>query len=467
MPDVTIKNIKAIRELSFDLPGDGSGVIVMTGTNGAGKTTVVTAISALLGTEASRLAPTRGEESGEIEGFGRRLRVGKKQTVTGAPQVKILRGVDLSMIVDPKVDDPKARAKYRIRELVSLGGKKVEPSDLLADCVEYVDVLAAKAIDDPVQCADFLKRGLESAAREKEKQADVKAELAKTRQLEAGNVDELNADSDVRTLAEAHKSRVTALTEAEKRRDSYLSAVASNKSIDEQIAKLEAEYTGPTDREAFHQEWSSINDTIAQLQDQLQKAFATKSKLKNQLEIIRTHDSGIDALRGQYILPVENPSDEELEALKEDAEAAYAALLDSSNLEKRKEALEKAKELRNESADIAATAEVIRNQIVSVQAKIQELIPSGPLSIVDSDLVHTERNVPFDELSEGERWSVALTYAIDSVGEGGVIPVSQEAWQSFSPSLKQQVYDHAKAAGVVILTAQVDDGPLRAVEFEG
>mgnify|MGYP000867960480 FL=1 len=145
MSDVTIKNIKAIRELSFDLPGDGSGVIVMTGRNGSGKTTVVTAMSALLGTDTARLAPTRGEEAGEIEGLGRRLRVGKKQTITGAPQVKILRGVDLSVIVDPKVDDPKARTKYRIRELVSLGGKKVEPSDLLADCIDYVDVFAAKA----------------------------------------------------------------------------------------------------------------------------------------------------------------------------------------------------------------------------------------------------------------------------------------------------------------------------------
>lgn len=467
MSDVTIKNIKAIRELSFDLPGDGSGVIVMTGRNGSGKTTVVTAMSALLGTDTARLSPTRGEEAGEIEGLGRRLRVGKKQTITGAPQVKILRGVDLSVIVDPKVDDPKARTKYRIRELVSLGGKKVEPSDLLADCIDYVDVFAAKAIDDPVQCADFLKRCLESAAREKEKQADVKAELAKVRQLEAGNIDDLVADSDVRSLAELHRNSVAALSEAEQRRASYLSAIATNKSITEQIQILESEYKGTVDREAFHKEWSGINDTIAQLQEQLQKAFSQKSKLKGQLELMQLHDSGINALKGQYILPVEDPTDEELESLKVESEKAYAALLDSSNIEKRKQALEESKKLRNESADIAATGEVIRNQIVAVQAKVQELIPSGSLSIVDSDLIHAERNVPFDELSEGERWSIVLSYAIDTVGEGGVIPLSQEAWQSFAPALKQQVYDHAKAAGVVILTAQVDDGPLRAVEYEG
>jgi len=62
----------------------------------------------------------------------------------------------------------------------------------------------------------------------------------------------------------------------------------------------------------------------------------------------------------------------------------------------------------------------------------------------------------------GERWRIALEIAIAAVGEGGLLVIPQEAWEGLDPLNREAIAQQAKAALVVILTAECSDGELTA-----
>ena len=90
-----------------------------------------------------------------------------------------------------------------------------------------------------------------------------------------------------------------------------------------------------------------------------------------------------------------------------------------------------------------------------------------PLKVVDGRLVlKTGRgDTYFGELSTGERWKLALDIAIDAVGVGGALAVSQEAWEGLDPANRRLIAEHVKGRGVLLITAEACDGELRAEEF--
>lgn len=72
----------------------------------------------------------------------------------------------------------------------------------------------------------------------------------------------------------------------------------------------------------------------------------------------------------------------------------------------------------------------------------------------------------FNDLSAGERWKIALDVAIDAVGERGLIPLAQEAWEGLDPVNRRLIADHVRGRKVTVITAQCDAGELRAEPFE-
>lgn len=466
---ISIKNIQAIQHLTFDLPSEG-GVVVLVGKNGAGKTTAISAISALLGVGDSRLGVTRGEDSGEVDGLGRKLKVGKVQRVTGTPEVSILRGIDLSVIVDPKVADQEARNKYRIRELVSLGGAKVSPTELAEGCGELVDIEAASAIEDPIKMGDFLKRQLENAARELERKADIDDGVATAKLIEAGDVDDLAPEKMVpsESLEQSHRKAQKDLADARKVVSDYHAAIQKNAEIENQIAEIEKRSEGQRDLATVSREIGSVDAEILELKAKLETLEASKLRLESELKVVKSREATIESLaKGISIVDDSTiPTDDDIDALEKAEAAAYKALVGAADLERRSIALTESRKLRNGSVANNEKAKTIRELIVQIHSRLQKLLPAGPLEIDGGRLIFSPKHVPFDELSEGERWSVAMQYAIESVGIGGVIPISQEGWQSLAPSLKSHINQIAKNSGVVVITAQVDDGDLRAVEYK-
>ena len=99
------------------------------------------------------------------------------------------------------------------------------------------------------------------------------------------------------------------------------------------------------------------------------------------------------------------------------------------------------------------------------------VMPQG-LLVVDGRLVveRGERMVPFGELSDGERWRVALDIAISAIGTAGLIAIPQMAWEGLDGPARRMIAEHAKERGVTIVTAEADHDqvqPLRAEVFGG
>jgi len=73
----------------------------------------------------------------------------------------------------------------------------------------------------------------------------------------------------------------------------------------------------------------------------------------------------------------------------------------------------------------------------------------------------------FDELSHGERWSVALDLSAHGLGAGGLLTVNQEAWESLDPEHREMVNKLAKDRKLTIVSAEATAGELRSEVYEG
>jgi hypothetical protein len=76
-------------------------------------------------------------------------------------------------------------------------------------------------------------------------------------------------------------------------------------------------------------------------------------------------------------------------------------------------------------------------------------------------------DVPYAELSHGERWRLALDVAVDAIGEGGLLVVRQEAWEGLDLENRGAVAQHARFRKTVILTAEATSGEIVAHSYSG
>lgn len=469
MSVVEIEDVGAIEAIAFDLPDDRGGVKLFVGDNGRGKTTALLCLQGLLGAKTS-LSPREGSDGGQVSGMGRRLKVNKRQSVTGATKVPHLGSrLDVGKLVEPGVLDPKSRDKSRIRALVSLCQSQVKPSELVSeDLQQYIDMDGASDIDDPVRMADFMKRAIDRAALDEEKRADVKAELAKAKRVEAGDVDELDKAGDMQSLAAEHRAAISALSDKGREIELYAKAEERNKQAQDKVESLEAKWDGVPIDEAKAKK-AAIDKVVDGLREDLRKAEDAAARAAEVLAASENHHSRLSELKSLVKPLGDKPVDNRVE-LEAKAKAAYDLLLGAEKIKDRKRALEESKSLQDESVKIAKAAELLRAESVGLQAKIQSLLPDGPIQIVDGELkVEHERRgkfVPYDELSEGERWAIALGYAIRVVGEGGVIPVTQESWQSLGESARRKVLEVCRENKVWLISAQVENCDLTVVEYE-
>lgn len=70
--------------------------------------------------------------------------------------------------------------------------------------------------------------------------------------------------------------------------------------------------------------------------------------------------------------------------------------------------------------------------------------------VIDTDRGETL----FSELSEGERWKVAINVCVDVVGSTGLMVIPQDAWEGLDPINRNLIGSHARKCGVTIITAE-------------
>ncbi len=466
---IELDSIGAIRSAKILIPKDG-GVVVLTGRNGSGKSTALDAIQSAM-TGKGKPPVMDMAKSGSVRVAGVTMTVARSVRRQGELQVETLEGrLSIADLVDPGFVDPERADAKRIKALVGLSKADISAGDLHGFPANLIDGLS---LDDPVAAMAELRKRLNIGANEYEK-FSAKDEAAATAILES-----LASDLDTPIDPAAAQERVTAALRAMDalQKQSELALAASERigSARARIAELPV-----VDLEEALLEAARLEDETAQkktialgLKAKYEAALADyKTSLADRdTAIAHAEDAQAQAKlhaeleRQIQEAHVEPPSADALAAATAELEAAKAAQAQAAQQQVMAQQRERADALGISAKEYADEAKELREKARQTDEVLSEIvaeIPACPLRVVDGRLVtDTKRGATFyADLSAGERWRIALDIAIQAVGTSGLLVIPQEAWEGLDPDNRAAIDAQAKAAKVVVLTAEcsADDG---------
>ena len=492
--EINIENVGPIEHLTIPVP-EGGGVVVLHGGSGVGKTHGIQAVRALHDTNARKaLRPADGFPSGKIEGLGVTVRLGRSNTARGELVCESLdSGVDPSLLVDPGLKDPLAADSRRLATLVRLAGLKISVA-------QWVDSLGAMASDitigdlvddDPVSSADKIRRRLHEVALLKERIAESKAGESSTLLASIADVD-LSQDSDEGRLASELDKATTRLAAMRQRQADAIAAAEARATALERLDAAQASAIDIGKEQAFVDAWIvgrqeliasataqqeevkrlevTLADARRVLTQRIHDAELAERKLtegRGRLEIAKKQQEQIAQMRESInaTLPLSPPQT----AIEEAAIAktqALSAVQRGEVVRRAKATKARATRLGLEAAEVSELSTRLRAIARSTDGVLEQaLVDAGfdTIKVYDGRLcVESDRGLePVSELSTGERWELALDLAAKGLPKGAILSVQQEGWQALDRGLRRKVATMAKERGLVVITAQVDAGPIR------
>ena len=470
MAAAVIENIGAIGRIEVPETPHG-GIVVFTGRNGAGKTTAVKAVDALLSGGKKAALETRDNESfGFVDGYGAKVTIGRKTHRSGEVAVTSLESrIDPAKLVDPGIIDPEVADQHRIRALVALAGVKPDLSlfhevfcsqELFAATVKATSL--AKS-DDLVALASAIKRDAEAAARAAESEADDLAGRAKAKFDKSADLDEtaphdkaaLQAayDESIRRLASLETEQISndrlradgeAAAEQLQEADEFLSVEAATKELEAAKAAQDKAIRVLRAAEVAKQKADS------ELQAATRNLAQAESAAKQRAALVGM----IEAAKAARVI-----TDEEIAAAKAAKDAAQAAVETGQRVRDYLKAKADGKLLANQSIAARQKADRLRAAADATQDVLSKAVQSAgipELRVAAGRLVTTTKRgqTLFGELSPGERWRIAIDIAIRQVGERGVFAICQEAWDAVDVHNRRAIDAQVRAAGVTIITAE-------------
>lgn len=490
--EVDIENVEGIEDIVFKMAPNTGGIKVIKGENGAGKSTAINALNGIMA-GSGKLGLRDGAKKGKIEAFGRKASVTEQRTTYSKDDLEVPtldENFTFDDLVNTQGKEPETRDKVRIKTLLQLTSTKADPSlfyDLAGGKEALEALVTAKdlATPDIVDLASKVSSGLHAAKRNKQSDAEHHEGHAKACQEIA---DQAPAEVDVpleqaqseSEAAAAVLQRLKSEVEASAERKKLIATLeASLKTMSDgdgpMVASLEAELN-----EASEQ-WARKRELVAHLEANL--VIARNECAQRETEHIAITKRLVDAQSREDQLETLSTKLEEARKAESEAPTELAISLAESSLEqwrqrvaeairardgetKRKEAAEykqKAKAARREAERFEEAAKACGDVLT-------KCLPPGPLRWKDGQLVlDTERrgkDSPFDKCSAGEQVNYCLPYGINNVGKGGVICLSQAAWQDLDAKARRNVYEQVKKAKVWIVTGEVAEGDLRAEDYQ-
>jgi energy-coupling factor transporter ATP-binding protein EcfA2 len=483
MNEVVLENIGPISKLAIPLP-EGGGVVVLQGPNGSGKTTALDAVEALAnGGKAPALKD--GEKKGRIEGLGVKLNVGASTRRSGSLEVLSLDGkLDVSDLVDPGIASPEAADARRIKALIALSGQTATADtfgELFpggADALEATVSAKVLGSGDPLEIAGAVKRCMEKTAREFETAADNHDGRATTLAAQCGDVTPDDVP-DAETLRKEHGDAVRAHMQLESERKTGLAAAdrdnAARQKLDELRAKpgdsVEECQSQVEDLDKIIAEGRLERDEYARKLAECDACLVNAESMRQDWERRRTF--ALD--RVNAVLELESaisqgspaiPTEEQIAAARTKIDEASARIGRAALLRQQLATRAELDLARSSAADARKSAEKLRGNASAVDDVLSDMVSrlGVPLrvKVVDAKtrlVTTTDRGeVPFSELSAGERWRMALDIAVDAVGSRGLLPVKQEAWEGLDPDNRAAIADHCRKRGVWVVTAAAAGG---------
>ena len=482
---VEIENVGPIERLTVPLPP--AGVVVLHGRNGSGKSHALSAVDSLV-SGRGRLPCRDGARSGMVEGVGARLSIGRSTRRTGEAEVSTLEGrFDISQLVDPGLKDAEAADKARIKALIQLSGAKADAAEFAALLPEGVSLGSLVDTDqqsaDPVTLAAQIKRALESQARGQEKIAAEKRQEATAIRQNAGGVDdagpsiqETEAAIQEALLAEqAVKQRAASVAEqitAAENARAALAELQAGEAADQAAIESESAEAYRTletirvERDALMQERMEIDRRIHETEQRVKAQSAIAAKLQEQLEAAKNRARRTQVLKNVIAAAPEPVPQSEIDAASDrlaEAKGRYGLAVQADNA---RNALAKANTILEAATAATRRAEQLRNAGKALDDVLSSMVGrvTDALKVAGGQLVVAATGEPFERLSHGEGWRIALEIAANMVGTGGIVVVPQEAWEGQDPINRAEIAEIARAVGILIVTAECSENAAIAAE---
>lgn len=465
------------------------GLIVFKGPQGAGKTISLGALEAAA-TGKGRVPVREGAACARVKAFGVTMVVAKSTQRAGEPEVSVLDGrLSAADLVDPGIKSPEAADAARIKALVSIAG--VKPSadlfyHLIGGREAFENVVGPKATegDDLVASAERIKRDFEAAARKEEERAEHQEGRARGAREAASGTD-ANAECDPVALQSELEAAIRLETDLKSRSAAHQRAALAARQAQDQLEDAEGSYSGPTLAQAKATE-AAARQTSDAAQQAVRDAEAALDLARRNFDDARQnlsrsiaatkqaeqHDSMVAQWRQQIEVSVpEAPDADAVTAAGQRVTAARQAVEQGALIRKAREHLAEAEKHADAGTKHRQQAMALREAAKGIDTVLSEAVAKtgSPLRVEAGRLV-TEvkgRKKLFAELSDGERWKLALDIAIDAIGDKGFIPIPQWAWGELQPANKKAIAAHLRERGVTGYTAEAtDDEAFNAEVYE-
>ena len=487
---IAIENIGPVKELECQME---SGITVLRGKHGSGKTTILRTAELVVNGQAGPHKPRKrdGAKVGTATVAGKTLRISRTTREEGELGVDGLGDLDVGALHDPKFQDAVTRDRHRIKALIRLAGVSADASLFHgavggAEAFDSIVTREATETDDLVEMAEKVKRCVDKAAKAAEQQAETARANFRAKTDACKRVD-LEAPCNAATLQAELESAVEQCSAIKQKRESAEAvrarAVEAGKSLDETGKGLDV-HEAEAGLGAATNEREKSESTVAELDGKLALARQALSDLRageqlaaQFLEAARQRFQLIQGWRSDITAAeqTECPTDAEIGARDDARFAAGAAVEQGAIVRAANKADAAAAEYRLDAEDDERRARRLRDAAAAVADVLAEAIariPNCPLKTwEDTDgntrlVLKTDRSEhePFDQLSSTERWLPILDLA---GGPNRLIVLPQEAFSEMTEPTRKWLHEQAVERKCYILTALADDGELRGEAYAG
>jgi len=478
MQEITVQNIGPVEKVSIPVPE--SGVVVLRGRNGSGKSHTLGAVQSIL-SGSGKLPVRDGEAVGVVNGLGCVITVGRQTRRAGELNVEEIESrFDISKLIDPQISDPLAADAARMKALLRLLG--VEPDakvfyELLGGKEEFEKVVASVKLDtgDVVNMAGQVKRAIEAEARREEtKMQEAEANVKANKSGALGT--DVTQEHDDSILRQKYETAVKAKAEIVARKNANDAALKNAASAKLELNKIRSDKNIETVEYAEGDLVRNENyvekqrEAFEKAGKEYREAIALRDQAKQRLQHAKTLETTMQKWEEQIAAAqkVETITEEQVSTVSMMLEETKTALETGVLIRKALEFLATADKEGEKHKTHLIQSEKLRAAAGNVDNVLSSLIKTPKLKINAGRLVtKTERgNTFFSELSEGEKWRLAIELTAPVVGDGGLLVAEQNAWQDLDQINKKEVAEICRKHKVVLITAEATNGELKAEIFQ-
>jgi hypothetical protein len=483
---ITLRNIGPIHDLSIPIR---PGVTVLCGPNESGKSVTLEAMSRLIGGNAP-VTCRDGSASGQVEGLGVKISVRQSARRSGELEALTIEGrLSIADLVDPKIKDPVAADRQRIKALLQLTGATADIGMFLGiggledSALNALVSSESRKSDDLVEMAARIKRDLEAASRREADAAEKEEAIAIACKQATVGIDvniATNPDTLQASLEDAiyHQGKI-----AEKVRAAKETQERSRLAVERMKSTPPVNIQGATrDLENAAARMAAADIAVDRLRREMEAAVtelsAARTEHQHAEECLNLERSHAEAIAGWRETIAAGESVE----CPDEVETGRAAL----NVNLARQAVEQAAVVRaaqakerdgmahaEEAKRHRRAADSLRDAAHGTDDILSAAVASDSLKVRGGRLItqHPDRGeVFFGERSDGMRWKLAIDEAVKRIRDLGadktaIIPVPQAAWSELDPQNKAAIHSYAVAKNVCIVTAEATDGNLRAEAF--